>query len=324
MDGPATPETKTTGEVAAVADALKRARQAIQGIIRGKDEMIELALVAMVGRGHLLLEDIPGVGKSTLARALARAVDGSFRRVQFTSDLLPADLVGVNVWRSREERFEFREGPVFANMVLADEVNRAPPRTQSALLEAMGEMTVSIDGVSHDLPDPFMVIATQNPAEHHGTYPLPESQRDRFMLRVRMGYAGADVETALLQAGGTRSDADLKPVVSREEVLAAQRLASEVFVHEDLARYAQQVVQATRDHAQVALGVSTRGALGWMAAARGRALLEGRDRILIDDLQELAVPALAHRLMASQSAAGDVAVSEEIVRDVVARTPVPV
>ncbi len=294
-------------------------------VIRGKDRILDLTLISLVAGGHLLLEDIPGVGKSTLARTLAQVVGGSFRRIQFTSDLLPADLVGVNVWKAAESRFEFRPGPVFANLVLADEINRAPPRTQSALLESMGEHQVSIDGISHPLPEPFMVIATQNPLEHHGTYPLPESQRDRFVFRVQMGYVDAEVEASLLASGGTRRIAELSATLEGEQVLAAQTLAREVFVHEDLARYAQQVVQATREGDQVELGVSTRGALSWMSAARARAFLQGRAQVSIDDLQELAVPSLAHRIVPSRSTGADQsAVAEEILRELVARVPVPV
>lgn len=299
---------------AAIADAVRSA-------IAGKDEIIDLALVALLSGGHLLLEDMPGVGKSTLARSLAGAVGGVFRRIQFTADLLPADVLGVNVWRPQREAFEFREGPLFANFVLADEVNRAPPRTQSALLEAMGEQQISVDGVSRPLPEPFMVIATQNPLEHYGTYPLPESQRDRFVLRLSMGYAAADVEAALLQ--GTNTGEAPQAVVSPEDVLAAQRAARDVFLHADLATYAQAVVQATREHPRARLGVSTRGALAWVSAARARAMLQGREQVALDDLQELAVPALAHRVLPSLASDEASASSEELIREVTANVPVP-
>ncbi|MGH1342169.1 MAG: AAA family ATPase [Nannocystales bacterium] len=296
-------------------------REAVGSAIVGKDEIIDLALVALLSGGHLLLEDMPGVGKSTLARSLAGAVGGAFRRIQFTADLLPADVLGVNVWRPQREAFEFREGPLFANFVLADEVNRAPPRTQSALLEAMGEHQISVDGVSRPLPEPFMVIATQNPLEHYGTYPLPESQRDRFVLRLSMGYAAPEVEAALLQGNGTRPQAEA--VVSPEDVLAAQRAAQKVFVHADLAAYAQAVVQATREHPRARLGVSTRGALAWVAAARARALLQGREQVSLDDLQELAIAALAHRVLPSLASDEASASSEELVREITATVPVP-
>ena len=312
---------------AASSQALARMREIVAAQIKGKDEIIELALVCLVARGHLLIEDIPGVGKSTLARALADAIGGTFSRIQFTSDLLPADLLGVNVWRASQEQFEFRSGPVFANLVLADEVNRAPPRTQSALLEAMAEHQVSIDGTSHPLPEPFVVIATQNPEEHHGTYPLPESQRDRFMFRLSMGYADAAVEARLLMGGSaggsTRPAAASEPVATKLPEL--QAAADAVHLHADLATYAQQVVQATREASELRLGVSTRGALAWVAGARARALLEGRNQVGIDDLQELAVPTLAYRVVPAQAGSGDqVALAQEIIRELVANVAVPV
>lgn len=293
--------------------------------IKGKDELIRLALVTLVAGGHLLIEDIPGVGKSTLARALAEVTGGSYTRVQFTSDLLPADLLGINVWRASEERFELRKGPLFANVVLADEVNRAPPRTQSALLEAMAEGTVSIDGVTHELPAPFAVLATQNPQEHHGTYPLPESQRDRFLLRVSMGYAAPEVETALLCDPSSAKLRSLEAVLERpEELVELQAAAREVHLHPDLARYAQKIVQATREDPNIRLGVSTRGALAWVAAARAHALVSGRLQVNLDDLQDLAVPALSHRILPTQNAVGDGStVADELLRDVIARTHVP-
>jgi MoxR-like ATPase len=314
--------------IPAPAKTLADIRTAVATRIRGKTEVIELALICLVARGHLLIEDIPGVGKSTLARALAEAIGGSFSRIQFTSDLLPADLLGVSVWRASNEQFEFRRGPVFANLVLADEVNRAPPRTQSALLEAMAEGQVSIDGISHPLPQPFIVIATQNPEEHHGTYPLPESQRDRFLLRLSMGYADAATEAALLRDGGVEppgSASSGAKVDSPSALLELQAAAAAIHLHKDLAEYAQRVVQATRDAGEIRLGVSTRGALAWVAAARARALLNGRAQVGIDDLQELAVVGLAHRIVPAQTGSGDqVALAQELVREIVASVPVPV
>ena len=296
---------------------LPRLREVVSARIRGKEDVIELALLTMVAGGHLLIEDIPGVGKSTLARSLAQAIGGSFSRVQFTSDLLPGDLIGVNVWRASQERFEFRRGPLFANVVLADEVNRAPPRTQSALLEAMAERTVSLDGETHALPRPFIVLATQNPEEHHGTYPLPESQRDRFMLRVSMGYAAPDIEVGLLLDPRASDDTPVPAALDTPEQLSQlQAQAEAVHLHEDLARYAQNLVQATREETALRLGVSTRGALSWVAAARAKALLDGRDHVLPSDLQDLAVPALAHRVLPAQSSAGDHGrVADELVRE---------
>ena len=313
-------------EPGAIEARLAELRKAVAARIHGKDEVIELALLCLLARGHLLIEDIPGVGKSTLARALAGAIGGSFNRIQFTSDLLPADLLGINVWRASEERFEFRRGPLFANLVLADEVNRAPPRTQSALLEAMAEGQVSVDGTSHRLPSPFAVLATQNPEEHHGTYPLPESQRDRFLLRVSMGYAPAEIEAALLLGEASSGAAEVPAVLaSADELLAIQRAAAAVHLHRDLASYAQQVVQASRDSAEIRLGVSTRGALAWVAAGRARALLHGRRQVAIDDLQELAVAALAHRIVPAQAGSGDqVALAQELIREQIAAVPVPI
>jgi MoxR-like ATPase len=307
------------------AHTIAAIRESVAASIRGKEQVIDLALVGLLAGGHLLIEDIPGVGKSTLARALAVAVGGSFSRIQFTSDLLPADLLGVNVWLAREQRFEFRPGPMFANLVLADEVNRAPPRTQSALLEAMAERQVSLDGVSHALPAPFSVIATQNPEEHHGTYPLPESQRDRFLLRLSMGYAAPEVEAALLQAGGVEPPGrGLARVVDPVTLTELQDAAKRVHLHADLAGYAQRVVQATRESAAIRLGVSTRGALAWTAAARARALLDGRAQVGIDDLQDLAVPALAHRILPTQAGTGDQgAYAQELIRELIASVPVP-
>jgi MoxR-like ATPase len=333
VDAAIAPKSPDSRGIVQHAKTLAGIRATVAKQIHGKDEVIDLALICLVAGGHLLIEDIPGVGKSTLARALASAIGGSFSRIQFTSDLLPADLLGVNVWRASREQFEFRQGPIFANLVLADEVNRAPPRTQSALLEAMAEGQVSIDGISHALPSPFIVIATQNPEEHHGTYPLPESQRDRFVLRLSMGYASAEVEAALLLSGGVPAQSPARSQPGTEAVALAeptqlhelQAAAAKVHLHPDLAHYAQRVVQATRDAGEIRLGVSTRGALAWVAAARARALLGGRAQVSIDDLQDLAVAALAHRIVPAQAGSGDqVALAQELVRELVATVPVPV
>jgi MoxR-like ATPase len=299
---------------------------AIAEVLRGKQDVIASALAAIIAGGHLLLEDVPGVGKSTLARSLARVLGGEFRRIQFTSDLLPADIMGVNLWRPKLEEFEFRRGPIFANFVLADEINRAPPRTQSALLEAMEERQVSIDGITYPLPRPFTVIATQNPIEHHGTYPLPESQRDRFLVRLHMGYTSAELEAELLQ--GKSGLQALTPLITPERLEHAQVQASSIFVHPDIASYAQRIVAQTRDHRLVRIGVSTRGALAWMQAARARALLARRDHVAIDDLQALAAVALAHRIlvhtaMTTASSTEEFDLGQQIIGDIVATTPVP-
>ena len=304
--------------------ALRAVQAAVAEAIRGKAEVIEQVLVCLVAGGHVLLEDLPGVGKSTLARAVAAAVGAELMRIQFTADLLPADIIGVSVWRPQAERFEFQPGPLFGHFVLADEINRAPPRTQSALLEAMGEGQVSVDGISRPLPRPFMVIATQNPLEHHGTYPLPESQRDRFALRVTLGYADAEVEAALLQAGAAAGRLAPQAAASLDAITRAQAAAAALHLHPDLAAYAQRVIQGTREHPELSQGVSTRGALAWVATARARAWLAGRDHVSIDDLQTLAVPALAHRVVLRTAEGGaSEAVVAELVREILARTPVP-
>jgi MoxR-like ATPase len=314
---------------AAGATLLRDVQTAVARRLRGKEDAIRLALVSMLARGHLLVEDVPGVGKTTLAQALANAVGGSFRRIQFTSDLLPADLVGTNVWNTSDATFTFRPGPLFGNVILADEINRAPPRTQSALLEAMEEGRASTDGVTRDLPDPFLVIATQNPEEHHGTYPLPESQRDRFMLRITMGGLDPEIEAGLLVDPPRRRGAAAQgaAVVDLATLRTWQERAAALPLHADLARYAQRVVAATRAHPQVRLGVGPRGALAWADAARAKALLEGRSRPNLDDLQELAVPALAHRLVlyptGQHSGRLDGAAAAELVGAIIAATPVP-
>lgn len=320
VDGPNTPRGVSQDPLEGLRDAMRE----VATVVRGKEAVIELAFTACVAGGHILIEDIPGVGKSTLARALSRAIGGSFHRIQFTSDLLPADLIGTNMWMASMERFEFRKGPVFANIILADEVNRAPPRTQSALLEAMSERQVSMDGTSMPLPSPFIVVATQNPLEHHGTYPLPEAQKDRFLIRTSMGYPDETTEVALL-AGGIPKDPDsVKPTVTLEALHALQQQAAEIYVHPDVAGFARRFVAATRSHPSVTVGVSTRGALAWLALARADALLKGATLVGPDALQRLAVPALAHRLTLSDPGAATASnLAEEVVRDLLSTVPVP-
>ena len=305
---------------------IQKLRQSVESALEGKQEAVELALVALLARGHLLIEDVPGVGKTTLARALARAVGGELRRVQFTSDLLPSDVVGVSVFDQRNSEFVLRQGPVFANVLLADEINRASPRTQSALLEAMNEQQVSIDGQTIPLPDPFFVIATQNPQDFAGTFPLPESQLDRFLLRLRIGYPPPQVEMRLLLEGHSDTARDVAGVLDPARLVALQRQVDRVAIDHSLLQYLQALVTATRTSPVLTLGASTRGAMSLGKAARARALLRGRSYCIADDIHDLAVPVLAHRVRLSTHADGFVPSRDEAegaVRDIIARVPVP-
>ena len=317
--------SQETGSIIERAAELERA---LRTIIRGKDEVVRLALVAVLARGHLLIEGVPGVGKTTLAQALARAIDCDFRRVQFTSDMLPSDVLGISMYSTAEERFEFKRGPVFTNILLADEINRTTPKTQSALLEAMNERQVTVDGHSHPLPNPFLVIATQNPVEHHGTYPLPESQLDRFLIRARMGYPEAASEREILRgrAGAARIE-ELRPVLTAEDVLALQNEVDKVRVEDALIDYSLAIVERTRQHEQLSLGVSPRGSLMLYHAAQAQALLEGRDYCIPDDFKRLVVPTFAHRVVVSArytSTLKRAEQCEEILREVLESVPVPV
>jgi len=270
----------------------------LRKVIRGKDDVIHLALISILARGHLLIEGVPGVGKTTLAQAIARALDCSFQRVQFTSDMLPSDLLGISVYSAIEQQFEFKRGPVFTNVLLADEINRSTPKTQSALLEAMNEGQVTVDSNSYPLPQPFLVIATQNPSEHHGTYPLPESQLDRFLMRVSMGYPDAKAEREILRSeAGTAQLELLQPVLSGADVLEMQEAVSEVNVDESLVNYALSIVARTRDSEQFSLGVSPRGSQMLYRAAQASAFLEGRSFCAPEDFKPLIVPVFAHRVV---------------------------
>jgi len=265
--------------------------------IRGKAEILRLSLVCLLARGHLLIEDVPGVGKTTLAQALARSVDCSFHRLQFTSDMLPSDVLGVTIYNAHTQAFEFKQGPIFTNFLLADEINRTTPKTQSALLEAMNERQVTIDGRSYPLAQPFMVIATQNPVEHHGTYPLPESQLDRFFMRLRMGYPDPASEREILRNTDGFLGASVRSVLSAEEVLQLQGWVHRVFVDEALVGYMLAIVEKTRRHESFSLGVSPRGAQALYRATQALAMVEGRDYALPDDVKRLAVPVFAHRVV---------------------------
>ncbi len=285
-------------QVTETKQALDRLRGSMRTFIKGKDEVIEQVLVCLVAGGHLLIEDLPGVGKTTLAYALARSMDCTFSRIQFTSDLLPGDVTGVAIYDETEKEFVFKPGPVFASVVLADEINRATPKTQSALLEVMDRARVTVDGVAHAVGAPFMVFATQNPVDYEGTFPLPESQMDRFLMRLQMGYPQPADELEILRIARTSYDAiAVNAVVLRAEVLGFQALAAQVFVEDSVLDYILRIVTATRTEAEFKTGVSVRGGLALRTAAQARALLHGRDFVLPDDVTELVMPILAHRLV---------------------------
>jgi len=299
-------------------------RAQLSAVILGKPEAIDHVLVALLAGQHLLLEDVPGVGKTTLAKALARAFSGSFRRVQFTPDLLPADILGASVYSPKDGSFTFKEGPVFANVLLADEINRASPRTQSALLEAMSEGQVSSEGVTRALPAPFLVLATQNPVEFHGTYPLPEAQLDRFGLRIGLGYPAAEAELEVLYSQAARHPLEsVEAVLSAADVTALQAATREVRIDRSLGRYVVALAEATRRHAQVKLGCSPRGSLMLFRAAQARALLEGRDFVVPEDVKAQAVPVLAHRLGLETKARYTGVSKEDLVHEVMDAVPVP-
>ncbi len=268
----------------------------IETVIRGKTDVVRLVVGAFLAGGHVLLEDVPGVGKTTLAEALARSVGGTFRRIQCTSDMLPADILGVNLWNPDARQFEFRKGPIFANLVLADEINRTTPKTQSALLESMAEATVTVDDRGHQLPDPFFVIATQNPSDHAGTFPLPDSQLDRFMLRTRMGYPAAAEEVAILRAGGRTRIADIEPALSLDEVRQIRESVTRIAFADELAGYLVAIVAATRDTPAITGGASPRASMDLYRAAQVRALMEGRAHVVPDDIKAMVIPVLGHRL----------------------------
>jgi MoxR-like ATPase len=296
----------------------------IARVIRGKAELIRLTTLCLVAEGHLLVEDVPGVGKTSLAKALARTVDGVFGRIQFTPDLLPSDVLGTAVWNPRDASFELRRGPIFANILLADEINRASPKTQSALLESMAEEQVTLDGSTHPLGRPFMVIATQNPIEHQGTYPLPESQLDRFFMRVAVGYPRREDELEVLASeGGDDALAALAPVVTAAHVEAMADYARRIHVGASLAAYLIDLATATRQHPHLALGMSPRAVLGLQRAVRVRAAVEGRSFATPDDVKALADVLLAHRLIVSPEAQLQGIDSHDVLREVLASTPVP-
>jgi MoxR-like ATPase len=298
----------------------------VERVIRGKSEVVQFCIAALLAKGHILLEDVPGVGKTTLAHALARSVSLEFQRIQFTSDLLPADIVGVTIYNQDLQEFEFVSGPVFTNVLLADEINRATPKSQSALLEAMSEGTITIEKRHMVLPDPFLVIATQNPIEHVGTYPLPESQLDRFLMKLTIGYPNANDEKKLLRSGGAHDALEhLAPVLDAGQVRELQARVAGVHVSEPLVEYLMAIVQTTRTHADVALGVSTRGALTYFRACQALAMVMGRDFVVPEDVKRLAGPVLSHRIVMKDRrlSRGDVTAEARFIARVVNEIAVP-
>ena len=314
-----------TAAAGAIREVAQRVKDNIARVIVGKDEVIDLVLVSLFSDGHILIEDVPGIGKTTLAKSIARSIGCSFKRIQFTPDVMPSDISGINFYNQKQGDFEFRAGPIVANIVLADEINRATPRTQSALLEAMEERQVTIEGVTLQLPSPFLVIATQNPIELEGTFPLPEAQLDRFFMRIRLGYPSEDDEERILLRFEQHSPLeDLEPVVDANELVKLNRLVSQVYCEPSVRRYIVQLVQATRRHTAYELGSSPRGSLGLFRGARALAAIRGRDYVLPDDVKFLAPYVLAHRaILNSQSrlrGRDATGVLEEILESV----PVPV
>jgi MoxR-like ATPase len=311
----------------ASSNQIAQLQRAVATVIKGKDDAIELAVVALLARGHLLIEDVPGVGKTTLAQALARSFNCVFQRLQFTSDMLPSDVIGISVWNQIAQDFEFKPGPIFANIVLADEINRTTPKTQSALLEAMNEAQVTVDNHTHALPRPFLVMATQNPIEHHGTYPLPESQLDRFLLRIRMGYPSRASEKEILRTHRNGSPLEgLQPILDAGDILTMQHATENVRVEESLLDYALEIVERTRQTDQLSLGVSPRGSVMLQRAAQAHAFVHGRDYCLPDDFKQLIVPVFAHRVVVNTRYASTQKKSEQaeaILREILETSRVP-
>lgn len=307
------------------ATLLSDLKSSLSGVIRGKEDAIDLLLIGVLARGHLLLEDVPGVGKTTLAKALARLLDVKFTRVQFTPDLLPADILGSQILRPKEGTFEFRPGPVFTNVLLADEINRASPRTQAALLEAMNEAQVTIEGETRPLSPPFMVIATQNPVDFRGTYPLPEAQLDRFLLRFALGHPSSETELEILYDRQTANPLDdLKPIANVEELVALQRTVRDVTVERNVARYLLRLAELSRQHSRLELGISTRGSLACFRAMQARAFLHGRDYAIPDDLHAVASPVLAHRLTLAAESRYHGHTPDSVLAELIERTEIPV
>jgi MoxR-like ATPase len=314
-------------QTANASSRLTDLQRSISRVVKGKEEVIQMALMTLLARGHLLVEDVPGVGKTTLAHAIARSFHCSFQRIQFTSDMLPSDVIGVSVYNPVTQEFEFKPGPVFANIIVADEINRTTPKTQSALLEAMNESQITVDNHTYPLPSPFLVLATQNPIEHHGTYPLPESQMDRFLMRIRMGYPARASEKEIIRSNAGHGNAgDIQALMDAADVIAMQQSVAQVKVDDSLLDYALDIVERTRQTEQLSLGVSPRGAVMLHRAAQARAFLEGRDYCLPDDFKRLIVPVFAHRVVVSSryvSTQKNSEQAESILREIVDSTRVP-
>jgi MoxR-like ATPase len=322
----------TTKPLAAspAADRLAELQRSIGRVVKGKEDVIRMALTTLLARGHLLVEDVPGVGKTTLAQAIARSFRCSFQRIQFTSDLLPSDVIGISVFNPTSKEFEFKPGPIFANIIVADEINRTTPKTQSALLEAMNEAQITVDNHTHALPKPFLVLATQNPIEHHGTYPLPESQLDRFLMRIRMGYPARESEKEIVRsdsgAAGRSAAENTESLMDAADVAGMQEATARVKVDESLLDYALDIVDRTRQTEQLSLGVSPRGAVMLHRAAQARAFLEGRDYCVPDDFKSLIVPVFAHRVVVNSRYVSTQKKSEQaeaILREILDTTRVP-
>lgn len=311
-----------------VAAQIQKLLDNMEQVVYGKHEVVKMCVIGLLARGHILIEDVPGIGKTTIAQSIARSLDCTFNRVQFTSDMLPSDIIGVSMLDPKTNNFEFRKGPIFASIVLADEVNRTPPKTQSALLEAMSENQISIDGRTYPLPQPFMVLATQNPIEYEGTYVLPESQLDRFSLRVEMGYPPPSDEIRIMRRRNPQKAIhDLDPVLTVAEILELQERVGEIIVDDSVARYMLAIVQGTRTHEQVQLGASPRGSLAFYEVCQARALVEGRDYVTPGDVKEMAVPVLSHRLLVKSRGADLSMAAQErarVIREILKRTEVPV
>ncbi|WP_163539826.1 MoxR family ATPase [Gracilibacillus sp. YIM 98692] len=311
-------------ELTEIQSITAKVRDNVQKVVVGQRETIDLLLVAMISSGHVLLEDVPGTGKTMIAKSLAKSLQGKFKRIQFTPDLLPSDITGTHFYRQHEGEFEFRPGPIFTNILLADEINRATPRTQSSLLESMEERQVTIDGETHKLAQPFLVIATQNPIESQGTFPLPEAQLDRFLLKIHMGYPskeeGLDILTRFKQANPLDQ---LESVVSTEDITTMQNIYSQVSVHEDVLSYLMDVIEKTRNHTNIALGVSPRGSQALLKAVQVFALLQGRTYVIPDDIKQMALPVLGHRIVLAQKIGVKQGDAEAVIEEILADVPVP-